>query len=132
MKKKPTANNVENTLDNGAKKGGVLTYVALHLLLFFLSLSGVCSKMAWKYEFLSFEFCLFCFLMVLILGIYTIVWQQILKRIPLTTAFCNKAVNVIWGMLWGYVIFDETPQISMFIGGLLVIIGVILVVTDNE
>ncbi len=109
-----------------------LVYVFLHILLLFLSFSGVCSKMAGRYEFLSFEFCLYFGLMVLILGIYTLAWQQILKHIPLTTAFCNKAVNVIWGMLWGYLIFDETLTLSMFIGSALVIIGVVLVVTDGE
>ncbi len=114
------------------RKSKILTYIALHILLLFLSLSGVCSKLAGKHEFLSFEFCLYFGLMVLILGVYTIVWQQILKRIPITTAFCNKAVNVIWGMLWGYVIFEETLKLSMFIGGFLVIVGVVLVVTDNE
>ncbi len=119
-------------LDSGVKKSSAWVYVVLHILLLFLSLSGVCSKMASSYELLSFKFCLYFGLMVLILGIYTIAWQQILKHIPLTTAFCNKAVNVIWGMLWGYLIFEETLTVPMFIGGALVIIGVVLVVTDGE
>lgn len=131
MKKKKTTE-VDASLEAAGNKSGVLTYVALHILLLFLSLSGVCSKKAGMQEFLSLEFCIYFGLMVLILGIYTIGWQQIIKRIPLTTAFCNKAVNVIWGMLWGYLIFDETIKLSMVLGGMLVIIGVVLVVTDHE
>ena len=107
-------------------------YIYLHLLLFLFSLCGVFSKLAAQNEFLSLKFCLFYGASILILGIYAILWQQILKKFSLTTAFFNKAVTIIWGMLWGVLFFKETITINMIIGTIVVLIGVGLVVKDYE
>ena len=69
---------------------------------------------------------------ILILGMYAILWQQILKRFSLTTAFFNKAITIIWGMLWGIIFFKEAITINMIIGAIIVLIGVGLVVKDYE
>lgn len=107
-------------------------YILLHLLLFFFSFCGVFSKLASQNEFLSIKFCLFYGISIMILGIYAIFWQQILKRFSLTTAFFNKAVTIIWGMLWGVLFFKEAITINMVIGTIIVLIGVGLVVKDYE
>lgn len=110
----------------------VKDYVFLHMLILLFSFSSVCSKLASGYEFLSFEFCLFYGLAILILGIYAILWQQILKKFTLTTAFLNKAVTVIWGIVLGYIILGEGIKLNMIIGAIIVLIGVCIVVKDNE
>ena len=69
---------------------------------------------------------------MLILGIYAIFWQQILKKFTLTTAFFNKAVIVIWGMIWGTLFFKEKITLNMIIGAIIVLIGISLVVKDYE
>lgn len=107
-------------------------YVYLHLLLFLFSLCGVFSKLAATNEFLSFKFCIFYGISILILGIYAILWQQILKKFSLTTAFFNKAVTIIWGMLWGVIFFKEVITSNMILGTIVVLIGVGLVVSDYE
>lgn len=107
-------------------------YVYLHLLLFCYSFCGVFSKLAAQYEFLSPKFCLFYGISIVILGIYAILWQQILKKFSLTTAFFNKAVTIIWGMLWGVMFFSEKITWNMIIGTIVVLIGVGLVVKDYE
>lgn len=66
-------------------------------------------------------------LAVILLGIYAIIWQQILKYIPLTTAYSCKSITVIFGMLWGTIFFEEAINIQMIIGALLVICGTVLV-----
>lgn len=107
-------------------------YVYLHLLLFLFSLCAVFSKLAAQNEFLSIEFCVFYGISILILGIYAILWQQILKKFTLTTAFFNKAITIIWGMLWGILFFKEKITINMIIGAIIVFIGIMLVVRDYE
>lgn len=84
----------------------IKTYVLLHVLMLIFSLSPVCSKLAGQQPFLSFKFVLFYGLVILLLGIYALLWQQIIKRMPLTTAYANKAVTVVWGMVWGAVTFS--------------------------
>jgi drug/metabolite transporter (DMT)-like permease len=114
------------------KKAGTKDYLALHLAIIIFSLCGIASKTAAMKEFMSLSFFLWYGLDILCLGIYAVIWQQVLKKISLTTAFCNKAVSITWSMLWGCLIFKETITLQNLIGAVIVIIGVIIVVTTNE
>lgn len=107
-------------------------YVYLHLLLFLFSFCAVFSKLAAQNEFMSIKFLIFYGISILILGIYAILWQQILKKFTLTTAFFNKAITIIWGMLWGMIFFKEEITINMLIGAIIVFIGIALVVKEHE
>ena len=107
-------------------------YIFLHIELLLFSLGGICSKMAAQNEFLSFKFIFWYGIVIANLGVYAIVWQQIIKHLPLTTAYANKAVNIAWGILWGAVIFHEQITWNMLLGALIVVIGVVLVVKSDE
>ena len=109
-----------------------MNYIFLHLLLFLYSLGGICSKLAAGQPFLSFKFCLCYAGVISVLFIYAIGWQQIIGRMQLTTAFANKSVTVIWGLIWGLVFFGERVTIGKLIGSALVICGVILFATSNR
>ena len=74
----------------------------------------------------------FLFLEVCSLGVYSILWQQVLKRMPLGFAFANKAVCTLWTLVFGRLIFGETITWGKAVGIIVVLIGVILVVTDHE
>ena len=108
------------------KNSTVKTFIALHILLIAYSLGGIFSKLASAQPFLSFHFCLYYGVLILILGLYAIGWQQIIRHLPLTTAFANKAITVVWGILWGKVLFGEEITIGKLIGAALVIAGVVL------
>ena len=108
------------------------SYIALHFLLFFYSLSGVFSKKASFEEPFSLSFLLFYIIVIAIMAIYAIGWQQIIKKLPLTTAYANKAVCTIWGMIFGFYFFDESISLKMIIGAAFVIIGIVVVVQSDE
>lgn len=114
------------------KKSKALYLVALHIELLVLSLSGVCSKLAAQNEFFSTQWLFWYALVILNLGVYAIVWQQIIKHLPLTTAYANKAVGIIWGIIWGILIFGEQIKWNMIVGAVIVIVGVITVVKSDE
>lgn len=105
---------------------------ALHILLLFYSSCGVFAKLASRETFLSLPFILFYAGEIFVLFVYTLVWQQVIKHLPLTMAFCNKSVSMIWSMLWGTLLFQEVITVNMIIGAVIVFIGVLLVVTDHE
>ena len=118
---------------NGAARGGrppwngrAKVLILLHVLLLIYSLSGIFSKTAAAQPFLSLQFIGLYGGMLLILFVYAIGWQQIIKRMPLTLAFMNKAVTIVWGVLWGFLLFDERITVGKVIGALLVIAGVML------
>ena len=104
----------------------IKTYVLLHALMLIFSLSPVCSKLAGQQPFLSFKFIFFYGFVILLLGIYALLWQQIIKRMPLTTAYANKAVTVVWGMVWGALLFQEDITPQKCIGTAIIVAGVML------
>ena len=107
-------------------------FLLLHIELLLFSLGGICSKFASQHEFLSFWFIFFYGLVILNLGVYAIVWQQIIKKLPLNTAYSNKAITIVWGILWGFVFFQEQIKWNMLLGAAIVILGVIVVVRADE
>lgn len=108
------------------KSQKVKLYLLLHLLLMMFSVMGIFSKLAAGQAFMSFKFILYYGLMLAILAIYAFAWQQVIKRLPLTTAFANKAVTVVWGMVWGVVAFKEHISLNKVIGSIVIIGGIIL------
>ena len=107
-------------------------FLALHLLLLFYSLSSVLSKLAAGQPFLSFRFCLCYGGMFLILVLYALGWQQILKRLPLTVAFANKAVTLVWSLVFGALLFSEHIKLTQLIGCALAVAGVVLFVQADK
>ena len=75
---------------------------------------------------MSVGFCFYYAIIIILLGFYAIGWQQIIKRLPLTTAFANKAVTVVWGIIWGALFFHESITIGKVVGAALVITGVVI------
>lgn len=109
-----------------SKINQVKILLALHLILAIYSTSTIFSKLAAKQDFLSLKFCLYYGIIILLLGFYAIGWQQIIKRLPLTTAFANKAVTVVWGIAWGFLFFNEVITPGKIIGAVMVIAGIII------
>lgn len=114
------------------KKPRARDFLFLHAILIVYSLASVCSKLAAGYDFLSQGFILYYGLVLVILAVYALLWQQVLKRMPLTVAFANKAVVIIWGIIWGIFLFGETLRPAMIAGALIIVLGIYLVVTDDE
>lgn len=112
--------------NNGNTRWSARVFVGLHLMLALYSLSSVCSKLAAGYSFMSWGFICFYGAMVAILGIYAIGWQQVIKRMPLTTAYANKAVTLVWGLVWGLLLFHEQVTLAKALGCAIVLAGVVL------
>ena len=109
-------------------------FFLLHLNLLFSSLSGVCSKMASRYteNIFSVPFVFWFGLVFVIMFGYALIWQQILKRMPLTVAYANRPVTLIWGIIWGALIFGEKITWNMIAGAVVIFAGIWLVTGENE
>ena len=115
------------------KKTDPRVFLALHLLLLLFAFTTVLSKLAAGENFLSLRFCLFFGGEFMLLGIYALGWQQILKRLPLTVAYANKAVTHVWSLVFGALLFHEQVQLKQVIGCALAVAGVVLFVkADGE
>ena len=98
----------------------------LHLLIAGYSFGGIFTKLAAGESFLSIKFCLFYGMVVFILFLYAIGWQQIIKHVPLTLAYSAKAATVIWGMVWGALVFGDVLSLNNVLGAAMIMAGIVL------
>jgi len=107
-------------------KANIKLYAALHLFLMLYSTGGIFSKLAGRQELFSLPFFLLYGAEIMVLFFYAVGWQQFIKRMPLSVAYANKAVTVVWGCVWGVLVFRERLTPGKIVGGLLVLAGVVL------
>lgn len=108
------------------KETGWKDFLFLHFLFFLYSLFSVFSKLGSRTEMLSMSFFLCYGAAFLMLGLYALGWQQVLKKMSLFMAYSGKAVVILWGLLWGVLLFQETITIRKIIGAVIIISGIIL------
>lgn len=103
-------------------------YIQLHLNILLFSLTGVFSKLASiqynEHGLKGKLLYLFLFLMIANCGIYAIAWQQVIKKMPLSVAYANKSVYLLWSQVWAVLIFHENLSVQNIIGILVVLVGV--------
>ena len=80
----------------------------------------------------SIQFIFWFGLVFVIMFGYAIIWQQILKRMPLTVAYANRPVTLIWGIIWGALIFGEKVTWNMIAGAAVIFAGIYLVTGEDS
>lgn len=108
-------------------KGIILIQLAVIVYTF----SGIMGKFAAGYDILSLPFIFFIGMELFILGCYAIVWQQIIKRYPLSVAYVNRALAIFWSTLWAFLIFGERISLNNIIGVIVIFIGIMVVNSDE-
>jgi len=106
---------------NDIKKYGLL------LVSFFIYASTcVFTKGAATQVFLSWQYILLLGGAVLVMGIYAILWQQVIRIMLVSDAFMFKGTSLLWTMLFSYCLFGESISWKNIWGVLIVIIGITL------
>ena len=124
---------MENKAEPGAPaKSKLLAILALQASMILFAGSNVALKYAGRFPLISWPCILLFGSALLLMGIYAIVWQQVIRRVSLVTAYSNRATIMIWNVVLGYVLFSEKLTWNMFVGGAIILFGVYLVVTGNE
>ena len=59
-------------------------------------------------------------------------WQQIIKKFDISVASANKAMAILWSMLWAILFFHDNITINNVIGIVIIIIGTFIVNSDNR
>lgn len=96
------------------------------------TLSSVVAKFATGQELFSFSFFAFYGLEILILGIYAILWQQMIKRFDLSVAYANRAMALLWSAIWAIVLFHDTLALKQILGIAFVVLGTVIVNSDQK
>lgn len=103
----------------------------LQIVVVIYTLSSVVAKFATGKELFSLSFFLFYGLEIVILGVYAILWQQMIKKFALSVAYANRAMALLWSAIWAVVLFHEKLDGKQIAGILLVVLGTVIVNTDN-
>ena len=114
------------------QKNKIAYFLLLHTAFFIFSIGGYFSKSASFEIFLSIRYCCFYFGFLTTMFLYAVIWQQVIKHIDLTVAFANKGITVVWGLLIGKVFFGEEITIKKLIGVIILIVGIIIVVSEEK
>ena len=101
--------------------------LVLQAVVIVYTLSSVVAKLATGEEVFSFAFFLFYGLEIAILGIYAILWQQMIKRFDLSVAYANRAMAILWSAVWAVVLFRDTIGLKQLIGIAFVVFGTVIV-----
>ena len=129
--------------DTGKQKLTLLSIMGIQAAVIVYTGSGICSKMASGHkgsinlfghniQALTWTGYFWLFLEVCCLGLYAVLWQQIIKRFDLSIAYCNRAFAVCWSFLWGVLFFGEQVRPLNIVGVLIVLAGIILVNQDAQ
>lgn len=121
----------QKSLELKDKKKFIKNIIILQVIILIYTLSTVTAKFASNEEFLSLKFILFYGLEIFILGVYAILWQQIIKKFEISVAYANRAMSLLWSIVWAIVFFGEQITLKNVIGVIIVIIGTIIVNSDE-
>ena len=108
------------------------SFLFMHTAFLVYCLYPLLGKFATRYDMLSVQFfSLYCVVFG-VLFVYAILWQQVLKKIPLTSAIANKSITIVWGMVFGFLFFKEAVSLKMIIGAALILSGIFILSTEKE
>lgn len=102
-------------------------FILLHLTFLEYSFASIFMKKATLCGGMNVRAVLFFFTGIVLFGGYSILWQQVLKRFPLSVAMANKPVCLLWSTLFGLFIFAEAVSVRFLIGVAFIIAGIVIV-----
>ena len=107
-------------------------YLFLCVAVAIYSLSGFFTKLASGYAHLSkaYLFCLCC--AIFVLAIYAVLWQMILKVIPLNQAYPFRSLGLVYGLLIAGLAFHEEITIQNLVGCFIVLCGLLVLMTEKR
>lgn len=105
-------------------------FILLYLSLCIYSVSTICAKLAAQQS-IVFRVFVFIGLEIVCLGVYALLWQQVLKCFPLVTAMASKGIVVIFNLIWSILLFKEVISVYNILGAAIIIFGIWMVTSDG-
>lgn len=121
----------EKVMKDQKRKFQIKDILMLQIVFFIYSINSVVAKFASAQEPFSLNFILLYGLELCVLGVYAILWQQLIKRMELSVAYSNKAVVLLWAMVFGALLFKEQITLTKMAGILLVIVGIVVLNSEE-
>lgn len=107
-------------------KNKFFPFILMHIGFLIYASYTLLGKLAAKHGFMSPVWIAFYAGIIFVLAVYAIIWQQVLKFFSLPVAMCNKAVTIVWGMLFSSLLFSEQITIKKMLGAAVILCGIVL------
>lgn len=102
-------------------------YIVILLAINFLyACVSIFTKYTSQQEFMSWHYVLGLIGAIAIMGVYAILWQQVLKRVELSLAYMFKGTSIVFVMLLAYLLFGEQITWNNILGAIIIIVGIVL------
>lgn len=108
------------------EKKKIGNWLSLVVVNFIYACTSLFTKLASKNELLSNTYLLSLLGAALMLGIYALLWQQIIRRVPVGDAYMFKGLSIIFVLFLAYIFFGEVITIFNIIGAVVIICGIAL------
>lgn len=90
------------------------------------------TKYASQQEFMSWNYTVGLIGAIGVMGLYAILWQQVLKRVELSMAYMFKGTSIVFIMLLAYVFFGEQITWNNIVGAIIIVGGIVLFANSAE
>lgn len=84
------------------------------------------TKYASQQNFMSWNYMVGLIGAVVVMGLYAVLWQQVLKRVELSMAYMFKGTSLVFVMLLAYLFLGEQITWNNIIGAIIIISGIVL------
>jgi drug/metabolite transporter (DMT)-like permease len=101
------------------------TGLALVGVNFVYACTSIFMKIASQQVLFSIPFFLWLGGAVGMMGIYALLWQQVIMRMELSTAYMFKGLSLIFVLLFSVFLFGEAITVNNLIGAILIITGIV-------
>jgi len=101
-------------------------YSALILANAIYAFEPVFVKLAALQEAFSFTYFVYMACAVGVLGIYAVIWQQIIKRTEISRAYMFKGTVLIFVLILSVLLFGEKITLPNIIGATMIVCGIVL------
>lgn len=98
--------------------------IALIAVNFLYAIVLILNRFASIYEPLSIGYILLLGFAVIILGVYALLWQQIIKRMPISEAYMFKGTSIVFVLLLSACFFEEVITWQNIVGAAIIIFGI--------
>lgn len=95
------------------------------------SSAGFFSKLASGYDLLSVPYIGCLGGVIIVLGIYAVLWQMALKRVPLNQAYLFRSLGVVFGLAIAYFAFHELISWQNLLGAAIVLCGLLILLSEK-
>lgn len=103
-----------------------IKYIVIVLSFALYSCTSIFMRYAAIYPFLSWQYIIMLCCAILVLGVYAIIWQQIIKHVDISIAYMFKGSSLIFTMLFAWMLFGEQITLHNGIGAAVIIGGIVL------